>query len=194
MRTFSTDEKKLAAVILGTQKKLLDGLNHCKFTENTAQNTKRKLIATQRLLPVEDLDHLASSILDGSHDSTPLTVIVYSDRLAFRPRHQDAQFPDIFYNDIIQFELVPNIADTYFLLSGRKSSYSNKDTEYDYGSESECTAQQRPYPHMAKLGRQKSRKHRYANGNTKAAVVTNDGVHNPGEPSAIINQGSKQER
>ncbi|KAL7062978.1 hypothetical protein AAHC03_01632 [Spirometra sp. Aus1] len=82
----------------------------------------RKFIATQELLPVEEVERLASSVLAGSCETTPLTMIVYPDRLALQVRKQGTQLPEIFYDDIIQFEAVPNMADTFFLLSGRKSS------------------------------------------------------------------------
>ncbi|BHF58282.1 hypothetical protein SprV_0100123400 [Sparganum proliferum] len=92
-----------------------EGSSHCVCLD-------RKFIATQELLPVEEVERLASSVLAGSCETTALTMIVYPDRLSLQIRNQGTQLPEIFYDDIIQFEAVPNMADTFFLLSGRKSS------------------------------------------------------------------------
>uniref|UniRef100_A0A0X3PKF9 DUF5733 domain-containing protein n=1 Tax=Schistocephalus solidus TaxID=70667 RepID=A0A0X3PKF9_SCHSO len=82
----------------------------------------RKFIATQELFPVEEVERLANSVLAASNETTALNVVIYPNKLTFQVSNQGTQFPEIFYEDIIQFEAVPNITDTYFLLSGRKSS------------------------------------------------------------------------
>ncbi|VDD80223.1 unnamed protein product [Mesocestoides corti] len=81
---------------------------------------ERKFIATGNSTPLVNAERLARTIVPGSEYPRDIGVCIYTDRLLFRSSTRGPEISDIFYDDIIQIDLVSGMHNVLFVLCGRR--------------------------------------------------------------------------